>query len=373
MPTSTPSAITCAVCGRRFALKPEYLGRKLKCKCGNVLSAAASPSLSTASTASTKPTSRAQTPHRPPLAAIAIPPAAPPTPPAEPAATDDDMYDIAPDPVPARPARSASHEAPAAPFPSPVAPEGGIGLSPAAAAAVLPYRGMVRRRTEDTAEVAKYRFRDFFLPSGLIAVGLLLTFVEARLFLGGWNPIALIAYVASTTVINLAMIFAALLLTAKLLDLGLGEIGPALLKIAAVAILPSAVGGIIREGLSPFGGYLAWFVTILAYWFLLWLHFEMDFQEMTICTAIIWVIRTWLGMLVFMAIFQLMFHSVGAMDPTGGSGLGGSGLGGSGGGGSPTIVMPGTPPGSGGSSAPARSKPGEVSPQAGEESDDEGE
>ena len=162
------------------------------------------------------------------------------------------------------------------------------------------------------------------------------------------------------------MIFAALLLTAKLLDLGLGEIGPALLKIAAVAILPSAVGGIIREGLSPFGGYLAFGVTIVAYWFLLWLHFEMDFQEMTICTAIIWVIRTWLGMLVFMAIFHLMFSTAGAMDPTGGSGLGGPGSGGS-----PTMIMPGSPPGSGANAAPGKSRPGKTSPDASEQSDDE--
>jgi hypothetical protein len=244
------------------------------------------------------------------------------------------MYDIAPDPAPARPAHSTTHPTPTG-FPAPVAPEGGIGLSPAAAAAVLPYRGMVRRRTEDAAEIAKHRFRDFILPSGLIAVGLLLTFAEARLFFGSWNPIALAAYVAITTVINLAMIFAALLLTARLLDLGLGEIGPALLKIAAVAILPSAVGGIIREGLSPFGGYLAWGVTLLAYWFLLWLHFEMDFQEMTICTAIIWVIRTWLGVLVFMAIFHLIFSSAGAMNAGGPAGIG------PGGNPSPAFTLPG--------------------------------
>ena len=42
----------------------------------------------------------------------------------------------------------------------------------AAAAAVLPYRGMVRRRTEDAGEVAKHQFRELFLPSGLIAAGL---------------------------------------------------------------------------------------------------------------------------------------------------------------------------------------------------------
>jgi hypothetical protein len=70
-------------------------------------------------------------------------------------------------------------------------------------------------------------------------------------------------------------------------------------------------------------------------------------------------------MLVFMAIFQLMFSTAGAMDPTGGSGLGGSG------GGSPTIVMPGSPPGAGANAAPGKSKPGKANPEASEESDDE--
>jgi hypothetical protein len=329
MQGSTAAAITCGVCGRRFALKPEYLGRKLKCKCGHVLSASpsASPSVSTPTTP------RAPAPAPPPLAAIAKHSTAPAKPPPPPAAEDDGTYDIVPDPAPARPAQVTAHPAP---FPAPVASEGGIGLTPAAAAAVLPYRGMVRRRPEETAELAKHQVREFILPSGLIAVGLLLTFVEARLFLGNWNPIALVAYVGITTVINLAMIFAALLLTARLLDLGLGEIGPALLKIAAVAILPSAVGGIIREGLSPFGGYLAFGVTIVAYWFLLWLHFEMDFQEMTICTAIIWVIRTWLGMLVFMAVFHLMFSGAGAMNGGGPAGFG------PGGNPAPAFTMPGS-------------------------------
>jgi hypothetical protein len=54
-------------------------------------------------------------------------------------------------------------------------------------------------------------------------------------------------------------------------------------------------------------GYVAWFCAVLMYWFFLWLLFDMDFQEVAICTAIIWVIRTWVGMAIFLALFKALF------------------------------------------------------------------
>jgi hypothetical protein len=229
--------------------------------------------------------------------------------PQAPAAGDDDLYDLAPGGE--VPARGHVAPAPAGAYASP----DGVGLAAAAPlgvpSAVLAYRRVNRRQVEDEKEAAAYGNRQLILPASLIAAGLLLTLVESRLFIGEWNAPAMLVYAVVSTVINLALIFAALLFTARILDLGLGEIAPALLKIAAVAILPAAVSGIIDHGLAKqlhfMSSYVAWFCAVLMYWFFLWLLFDMDFQEVAICTAIIWVIRTWVGMAIFLALFKALF------------------------------------------------------------------
>ena len=111
-------------------------------------------------------------------------------------------------------------------------------------------------------------------------------------------------FVAITCTINLVLIFTALLFAVKLLDLGLGNIGPAMLKIAAVALLPAAIGDMIRYYTFAF---VAWPMTLLMYYALLYYLFQMDGGEVRIVVAIIWLIQTWLGFL----ILGLLFGSMG--------------------------------------------------------------
>jgi hypothetical protein len=359
MQSSTAAAaagvVRCDACGHTVPWRPQFAGRKVKCKCGHVqlvpaqpatvaaTPAAAAPQPAAPSVARPAPLRPAPPPPRRPAAApqraaSAAPSSAPrlqpsvPPPQAgqssfddvfgqaaqeaaaasqasPPATADDDLYDLAPGDGPA--GRGYQSAAPAGGYAAP----NGVGLAATAPlgvpSAVLAYRGVNRRQVEVEKEASAYGNKQLILPACLIAAGLLLTFFEARLFVGGWNVPAMLVYAVVTTVINLALIFAALLFTARILDLGLGEVAPALLKIAAVAILPAAVSGIIDHGLAKhlhfMSSYVAWFCAVLMYWFFLWLLFEMDFQEVAICTAIIWVIRTWVGMAIFLALFKALF------------------------------------------------------------------
>ncbi len=210
-------------------------------------------------------------PKRPPFAARKVEP-------------DNDADDDADDLLPSTPMRAVA--VPAGP--------------------VLGYNSDRRKASEEELEqLTGYQRKEMIVPAILIAIGLLATFVQARIELGEFNILMMGVYVAVATVINLVLISIALLVAAKMLDLGLGEIGPALLKIAAVAILPSAIGGMIQSSVGFFGGMLAWAVSLGLYFLLLMWLFEMDTQEMMIATVLIWFMRTWVAYFIIMAIFGL--------------------------------------------------------------------
>lgn len=326
----------CEGCGRTAPWKPEFAGRRFRCKCGQIITAPSEPPIAEwpdDPTAAAKVLSHRDAVLRAPTADVVTHREVVRRPAREaPAAADDGDagYDLADDPPMARRApphalpHSAPHPAAHAPLPPPddafVAPQPAMAMPPDAAPHVggvsptLAYRRFGRRteeQAEETRQIVSYQRREMILPAALIALGLLLTFFEARLVIGQWSVLAIVFYAVFTTIINLALIFTALMITSKLLDLGLGELGPAVLKICAVAILPAAVSGIIDAGLRPhagfFAGFVAWTVALLLYFFLLWLHFDMDFQEMAICTTLIWVIRTWVGMAIFMLLFKASF------------------------------------------------------------------
>ena len=127
--------------------------------------------------------------------------------------------------------------------------------------------------------------RDLYAPIALIIAGFVLAFVDASMH-EIHNPVMMSVYVAVTTVVNVAMVFAALLAAVQIMGLGLGPLWTALLKIAAVAILPGAVAGIIAHF-----GMLTWALSAILYYALLSYFFDMEGTEIYLSTAIIWVVR----------------------------------------------------------------------------------
>ncbi len=315
----TIARFACEACGKSYPWKQEYAGRSVKCKCGHTMRAPASPraagNIATGSVSITGATAPRSIPAAPPLSkpAAAAAPAIDALDDFE-RAVADGQYDIAPDPAP--PPRKPVAAAPVVTtYSSLAAPAGG---------AVLGYAGPSRSRSHVEEEVAKAsRVADLYVPCALIVVGVALAFVDAYLK-GFSSPIFSVLYVAATTIVNLVFVFGALLIAIQLLDLGLGPIGTATLKIIAVAILPGAVSGIIGHYTW---GLMSWSISLVVYYLLLFYLFDMDGQEMVIVTAIIFAVRFITSILLVVALAGwLGVHMAGAGSATGSSGLGGSGM-----------------------------------------------
>src|SRR5207248_10812249 len=86
-------------------------------------------------------------------------------------------------------------------------------------------------------------FKDFYLPIILFVAGFVMTLVEARYALRITSLGFILGYAGVIIVINLVLVFSGIMIATKLLDLGLGPIGPALMKIAAISVLPGPVAG----------------------------------------------------------------------------------------------------------------------------------
>jgi hypothetical protein len=147
-------------------------------------------------------------------------------------------------------------------------------------------------------------FKDLYLPIILFLAGVALTFVEARFAIGIPSTGFCVAYTGVITIINLVLVFVGIMFAARLLDLGLGPIGPALLKIAAIAVLPGAAANIVGHALGPAGGMLGWGVSLALIYGMFMGLLQLDGQETIICSTIIWLVRTWAGFFLAMAIMN---------------------------------------------------------------------
>jgi hypothetical protein len=244
---------TCENCGKTFVPKPEWMGKKVKCRCGYVMSI--------------------------PL---------PPPPKEEPAG--DDMYDLAPE-APA--AKAKQHAAPPEVVAASVARTAAIPAAGGAAAVASPVLGYRSKPTK----VEENRFssscstmldpkRDMYVPLGLLIGGLLLYVcyyaVAYRLSASG---IAVVAVGLSLlTVFKAALMFGFALMIASPLGVSFGGIFTAALKLAAIAIftdgvttwIDAGVGKMAGTGGGFFDGMLSFPIAVAIYWILLIYLFSMD-------------------------------------------------------------------------------------------------
>jgi hypothetical protein len=297
--SSAVASFSCDACGRSFAWKDQYAGKTLKCKCGqpikvpSALAAAAPRPVASAA----KPVAVAASPRS--AAPVAAPPppkpAAVPTPAADP---EDDFaklvseaeYELASAPPPP-PSTKRVTVAPA-PTGAAVATAGARG-STAPTSPILGYAGVVRKTPAAEQDQRNEQLYDLYIPLALLVAAVIAYFVDGRLQ-GIGNPIILAVFVVIKSVINATMVLASLLIAVKLIDLGLGRIGPALMKAAAIALLPAAVGEILGM-YFPF--FVPWIFTILLYFALMKFLFDLDLGEILIVTGIMWVVQTWVAML----------------------------------------------------------------------------
>jgi hypothetical protein len=153
--------------------------------------------------------------------------------------------------------------------------------------------------------------KDVAIPSALFLLGVVMTFIEARYGRGMTNMVEAMAFTGFMVLFNLVLVFAGIMIAVKALDLGLGPIGPALLKIAAISVLPGASAAILQHMLGLNGVFIAWIASIVLTYGMFILMLGLDLNETLYCTAFIWFVRTWVGYALVGLLLGAMFAASG--------------------------------------------------------------
>ena len=214
----------------------------------------------------------------------------PPPPPPD----EEVTYDLAPDqPAPARLQIRTEVIGAAA----------GPAATAGAAQRVLAYQNPGVRAAE-TVEQFNPRQRDFYLPISLIVVGAMITFI--KLCWGATTP-GEIARALGQVGIHFAweiiVTLVAIVVSAKLLDVGFGTVGLAILKLGAIAIGPLGLWYLVWLAVpTASGGVVGYMLSVGLYWWLFSYLFELDFRETLICVTIATLFR-WMS---YYLLWQLM-------------------------------------------------------------------
>jgi hypothetical protein len=325
MGSGTLTQFSCDGCGKTYRWKPELAGRKVKCKCGQAMHVPAPPApaaaesddpfadaLSEMAAAEEQGTTRviAEEKARCPSCACVMESGAVLCVQCGYNSTTGKkigmkVQDVALAPAPAK---KASGAGPARP---------GAGILAYQRTAPPPARGRGAAGGDNNIGEP---FKDLYLPIILFLGGVVLTYLEAHFALRIRSTGFAVGYTAVVTIIDLVLVFAGIMFATKLLDLGLGPIGPAILKIAAIAVLPGAVAHLISYSIAIGGDYIGWFVSLVLICSMFMGLLQLDFHETMICSTIIWLVRTWVGYAIAMAILSGFGLSIAAMAPIGGGG-----------------------------------------------------
>lgn len=313
--SASGSKFTCNACNRAYSWKPELAGKKVRCKCGQVLAV--------------------------PQALVAsVPPPAPEL---------DDMYELAGDreeKASRTPQASAggglrcpscqsdvdagavicmscgmnfktgkkmrtSVGGPDLPAPALARPAVAMaaGVAPAAVAGGVPrtlgYAGRNPQVATKEADEANAALKQLTVPIIFVAIGLVLAVTRSMLAFDTSLPMGLMI-TGLLLVVDMFFITIGCLIAIKVLDIALGAPAEAFLKICAVSLLPGAVTGLIEYKFGLAGGMIGWGVALALYYTLLKIFFDLELFEVLILTTIIWLVRTWIGMVVAAIILAMI-------------------------------------------------------------------
>jgi hypothetical protein len=255
--TPAKQTFSCPACGKRFAWQPRYDGRKVLCKCGATFIAQLGG------------TQLVDQPVR---------------------LTDEDQ--IKPAPASARASAPASARATLS---APVVQREDMPAEAGTPGRYFDPRFPTRRAPHEmaTEEDDSSPWRDWWLPSILLVVGLGLRFSQVLIFAQGqaMRTHVAIGLLLCEVIIGGVALGAGALAAASMLSTTFGEVKSAILKFAAISAFTSAcayfAGSIDRDPYSLNGIVLAWHVVLLLYFVLLVYLFKLDLQEGLLTTVIV--------------------------------------------------------------------------------------
>jgi hypothetical protein len=253
----------CPGCRASFGWKPQYAGRKIRCKCGQVFM--------------------------------------PPDPPAAAPEPETDAYDVNDDAPPARPApvhrvtpvAEAAAPAPAAPPP----PSDRL----AGVAAIYGHRA--RPVTQEPADDEASPLKDLYLPLALLVLGLGLRILQLVVASGNrahkWggevgtsgNPHKAVILAVLELIISGGALLAGATLAAVLLSVNFGSIGKAALKLCALVAFATGVASWVvlldQNKYSVQGLAIALHLVVIIYWVGFAYLFALEMQETLLTVAIV--------------------------------------------------------------------------------------
>ena len=317
---------SCDKCGKSYKWKPELAGKKVKCKCGNIMAA----------------------PAEEPIAA-------------EPEIDLNGLYELAAEekkatkrqreePVGFRcPAcsselqigavmctacgfnlKTGSRGAPKA--------SGGTPVRAAAAPAASsgggvpsPMLGYGQRNTGAAAVEVDYigdnPLKEFGVPAGLLIAGVGVLIFQT---VGSSGDFAsALPAIGLNLIINLVFSFIGMFMIMKLFEVSFGSPGPAVIKAAACCVLPPAIAGVIGEMVGSDSFFVRMMVsamlmmplTYACFYFM----FDMDFDEVIYLVVVIWLVNQWV---VTFLLSVMLSSGGGGADMMAFGGFGGGGGGG---------------------------------------------
>jgi hypothetical protein len=237
-PSTAPPRFSCPACGKRFTWRDEYAGRKVNCKCGAVFLAQLGGT-----------TLLDQTVRM----------------------TDaDEIRPVLPN-----------------------APQTSVRMP---AGYAIP---RVRRAAHDMAtdDDDASPFRDLYIPGVLLAIGAVARVVQTIQFTSSHSLTVghAIGLLACEIIICGAAMVGGVMIAAQILGTTFGSPGPAVLKLAAIALSVTAAGYLLasidHEPGSPRGAILAWhLVLILNFVLFVWL-FKLELSEGMVVVVIVMLVR----------------------------------------------------------------------------------
>lgn len=266
----------CDGCGKTYPWKPELTNKKAKCKCGAVITV---PDLSP-------------------------PPPSDDDPPALPDEGIFDFIDNAPEVATAR--------AVAVPVAAVAKPQAAKKAPP-----VLGYKSgpSQRGRTRQAERAGSIHSitRDLYVPLALI-IGSFVAYFAFLYFNGSvTNGASLLGYgamMALLFVVKTACMIGGAFIVASLASVSFGPFSTAILKLAAVAIVPDIVGEMIDATGIPMVG---WGVSLVLYWTLVAQLFGMGADEAWMVVVLFGVLRWVMNLVIAMFIVSMLFGGGGKL------------------------------------------------------------
>jgi hypothetical protein len=192
------------------------------------------------------------------------------TAPAQSPSTEEPLYDMVDEPASAAPSPKSS-PAPVVPATSNVPPQ--------------PVLGYQTKRDASSSVAAADEFfpnpvKDFQIPLVLLCVGVVVESIAAVWTappVPGWAATAVLT-VGASIIIGTALMLIAVFIAAKFRGLNLGRFWPAVLKLSAISVAPSAAMTLLHVFLRfiPFGGLVTWIAGFVFYFALIGVFFDLE-------------------------------------------------------------------------------------------------